>query len=197
MEKKVDYKLTFIFTMAYFINNYNQKIAYNYIKGRAPGIIFIHGLNSDMQGKKALSIQKYARKKGLSFLRFDCRGHGKSYGRFHEFSVEDWKNDLKLNQNRNNELEKIYEEMINNQSTELLGLRGLMKQFLYAQDYHHAFIYGEKLFLKNHNIDKLYDTLINIIGKTNNWQKLLEINDRALKNKFCLLYTSPSPRDRG
>ena len=80
--------------MAYFINNYNQKIAYNYIKGRAPGIIFIHGLNSDMQGKKALSIQKYAKKKGLSFLRFDCRGHRKSYGKFHDFTISDWNKDL-------------------------------------------------------------------------------------------------------
>ena len=47
-----------------------------------------------MEGKKALSIQKYARKKGLSFLRFDCRGHGKSYGNFHNFTIVDWKNDL-------------------------------------------------------------------------------------------------------
>ena len=47
-----------------------------------------------MEGKKAVSIQKYARKKGLSYLRFDCRGHGKSHGKFHEFTVDDWKNDL-------------------------------------------------------------------------------------------------------
>ena len=80
--------------MPYFINKLNQKIAYNYVKGKSPGIIFIHGLNSDMQGEKALSIQKYAKKRGLSFLRFDCRGHGKSYGRFSNFTVNDWKEDL-------------------------------------------------------------------------------------------------------
>ena len=51
-------------------------------------------MTSDMEGKKALSIQKYARKKGLSFLRFDCRGHGKSYGDFQNFTILDWKNDL-------------------------------------------------------------------------------------------------------
>ena len=80
--------------MSYFINNLNQKIAYKYFKGKSPGIIFIHGLTSDMEGKKALSIEKYTRKKGLSFLRFDCRGHGKSYGNFQNFTIVDWKNDL-------------------------------------------------------------------------------------------------------
>ena len=41
------------------------------------------------------------------------------------------------------ELETVYEEMLKNHNTKILGLRGLMKQYLYAQDYHHAFIYGE------------------------------------------------------
>lgn len=80
--------------MTYFINNLKQKIAYKYFRGKSPGIIFIHGLTSDMEGKKALNIQKYVRKKGLSFLRFDYRGHGKSYGNFHNFTITDWKNDL-------------------------------------------------------------------------------------------------------
>ena len=80
--------------MAYYINNLNQKIAYKYTKGKSPGIIFIHGLNSDMQGLKALAIEKYAKKKNLSFLRFDVRGHGKSFGKFEDFTISDWKKDL-------------------------------------------------------------------------------------------------------
>ena len=80
--------------MAYYINNLNQKIAYKYTKGKSPGIIFIHGLNSDMQGLKALTIEKYAMKNHLSFLRFDCRGHGKSSGKFENFTISDWKKDL-------------------------------------------------------------------------------------------------------
>ena len=80
--------------MAYYINNLNQKIAYKYTKGKSPGIIFVHGLNSDMQGIKALSIEKYAKKNKLSFLRFDCRGHGKSFGKFENFTISDWKKDL-------------------------------------------------------------------------------------------------------
>jgi len=82
------------------------------------------------------------------------------------------------------ELNNVYETMLKNPNTKLLGLRGLMEQNLRAQDFHHAFIYGEKLFNLNPRIDKLYDTLINIIGKTNNWQKLFQINDQALKLKI-------------
>jgi len=80
--------------MSYFINKKNQKIAYKKIKGKSPGIVFIHGLNSDMEGKKAIFIEKYAKKNQLSFIRFDCRGHGKSSGNFEDFTISDWKKDL-------------------------------------------------------------------------------------------------------
>ena len=80
--------------MAFFINNFNQKIAYKYTKGGNPGIIFVHGLNSDMEGLKAITVEKYAKKNNLSFLRFDCRGHGKSFGKFENFTISDWKKDL-------------------------------------------------------------------------------------------------------
>ena len=64
------------------------------IKGKSPGIIFIHGLNSDMNGLKAQSIEKYAKKNRLSFIRFDCRGHGKSFGKFEDYTISEWKEDL-------------------------------------------------------------------------------------------------------
>ena len=47
--------------MPYFINKLKQRIAYKTVKGRGPGIIFIHGLNSDMNGEKAITIEKYAK----------------------------------------------------------------------------------------------------------------------------------------
>ena len=100
--------------------------------------------------------------------------------------------------------------MIKSEPTMNLGFRGLMEQYLKAQDYHHAFIYGEKLFNNNPYIEKIYDTLVNIIAKTNNWQQLLLLSDKAYSKKIidkntysenksiaCLLYTSPRPRDRG
>jgi alpha-beta hydrolase superfamily lysophospholipase len=82
--------------MSYLINNKNQRIAYKMVEGRGPGIVFIHGLKSDMNGLKAVSIQKYAKKNHLSFLRFDCRGNGKSDGKFEDFSVSEWKEDIIL-----------------------------------------------------------------------------------------------------
>jgi len=82
------------------------------------------------------------------------------------------------------ELNLVYEEMIKNESTKNLGFRGLMEQYLRSQDYHHAFIYGEKLFNNNPYIEKIYETLVNIISKTNNWQQLLVISDRAYSKKI-------------
>ena len=80
--------------MPYFINKLKQRIAYKTVKGRGLGIIFIHGLNSDMNGEKALTVEKYARKNKLNFVRFDCRGHGNSDGEFEDFTISDWKKDL-------------------------------------------------------------------------------------------------------
>ena len=80
--------------MPYFINKLKQRIAYKTVKGRGLGIIFIHGLNSDMNGEKALTVEKYARKHKLNFVRFDFRGHGNSDGKFEDFTISDWKKDL-------------------------------------------------------------------------------------------------------
>ena len=80
--------------MPYFINKKKERIHYKSFKGRNPGIIFIHGLNSDMSGQKALSIQRFARRNKLNFICFECRGHGKSDGKFEDFTISDWKNDL-------------------------------------------------------------------------------------------------------
>ena len=80
--------------MSFYKNTQNHKIAYKSLKGRGLGIIFIHGLNSDMNGAKALTVEKYARKNKLNFIRFDCRGHGKSEGKFEDFTISDWKKDL-------------------------------------------------------------------------------------------------------
>tara|TARA_B100001057_G_scaffold184260_1_gene184972 strand:- start:3562 stop:4302 length:741 start_codon:yes stop_codon:yes gene_type:complete len=80
--------------MQYFINKKKERIRYKSIEGKSPGLIFIHGLNSDMSGQKALSIEKFARKNHLKFIRFECRGHGKSDGKFEDFTISDWKKDL-------------------------------------------------------------------------------------------------------
>ena len=47
-----------------------------------------------MSGQKALSLERFARKNKLRFIRFECRGHGKSDGKFEDFTISDWKKDL-------------------------------------------------------------------------------------------------------
>ncbi|MDC0161952.1 hypothetical protein OAI94_01940, partial [bacterium] len=77
------------------------------------------------------------------------------------------------------QLQLVHQEMIKDKNTETLGYKGLMEQNLNQQDYHHAFIYGEKLFQLNPYIDKLYPTLINIIAKSKNWNQLIFITKVA------------------
>ena len=85
---------------------------------------------------------------------------------------------------KSDQLSEIYDQMIKNNKTKTLGYRGLMEQCLKQHDYHHAFIYGEKLFFLNPKIEKLYQTLINIIAKTKNWNQLTVISDRAYANNI-------------
>ena len=80
--------------MSYLLNKKNQRIAYKRIYGKSPGLVFIHGLNSNMNGLKAIKVEKYAKKNKLAFIRFDCRGHGDSFGNLENFTISDWKKDV-------------------------------------------------------------------------------------------------------
>ncbi len=82
------------------------------------------------------------------------------------------------------ELSEVYETMLKSKKTEVLGYRGLMELNLNNQDFHHAFLYGEKLFNLNPAIEKLYETLIYISAKTKNWNQLIAISDKAYSNKI-------------
>ena len=73
----------------------NNNIAYRYYKRSKKNLVFIHGLMSDMNGQKSIFFNNYCRKKNLSFLCFDFRGHGRSSGDFIEFGIKDWYEDLK------------------------------------------------------------------------------------------------------
>ena len=78
----------------YFIKG-NTKIAYRYNKRSKKNLIFIHGLMSNMNGKKSIFFSNYCRRMNISFLCFDFRGHGKSSGNFTDFGIGDWFSDLK------------------------------------------------------------------------------------------------------
>ena len=80
--------------MTKFINRLdNNTIAYNQLKGKNVGIVFLSGFNSDMQGKKALYLEKWAKENNHSFLRFDYSGHGQSSGTIDTTCFSDWYQD--------------------------------------------------------------------------------------------------------
>ena len=80
--------------MTKFINRLdNNTIAYNQLTGKNSGIVFLSGFNSDMQGKKALYLEKWAKENNHSFLRFDYSGHGQSSGTIDSTCFSDWYQD--------------------------------------------------------------------------------------------------------
>jgi pimeloyl-ACP methyl ester carboxylesterase len=79
----------------FFETDTGRRLAYHRTGGAAPGVIFLGGLKSDMEGTKALWLQDRARARGRAFLRFDYSGHGQSSGTFTEGCIGDWAEDAR------------------------------------------------------------------------------------------------------
>lgn len=71
------------------------RLAYHRHTGATPGVVFLGGFKSDMEGTKALWLEAWARARGQAFLRFDYSGHGQSEGKFEEGSITDWAADAR------------------------------------------------------------------------------------------------------
>jgi pimeloyl-ACP methyl ester carboxylesterase len=67
-----------------------RRLAYNRTPGRGPGVVFLGGFVSDMEGTKALALEAWAQARGRAFLRFDYSGHGQSSGNFEDGCIGDW-----------------------------------------------------------------------------------------------------------
>lgn len=67
-----------------------RRIAFHQTAGQGPGVVFIHGFRSDMNGTKSVFLQEWAERTGRAFLRFDCSGHGQSGGDFFDGCIGDW-----------------------------------------------------------------------------------------------------------
>ena len=76
--------------MTEFLDGPKGRIAYNRIDGQGPGVVFLGGFRSDMQGTKAVFLEEWARAGGRAFLRFDYSGHGESDGSFEAGCIGDW-----------------------------------------------------------------------------------------------------------
>ncbi|KFE36897.1 alpha/beta hydrolase [Thioclava atlantica] len=72
-----------------------RRIAYNRTPGTGPGVVFLGGFKSDMEGTKALALEEWAKRTGRAFLRFDYSGHGVSDGRFEDGAIGDWFEDAR------------------------------------------------------------------------------------------------------
>lgn len=70
-----------------------RRIAYHKTDGKGPGVIFLGGFKSDMDGTKAIALEAWAKAQGRAFLRFDYSGHGQSSGAFTDGSIGDWADD--------------------------------------------------------------------------------------------------------
>ena len=74
----------------FLTTNSGRRIAYEKTTGNAPGVVFLGGFVSDMQGTKATHLQAWASAQGRAYLRFDYSGHGQSSGAFTDGSIGDW-----------------------------------------------------------------------------------------------------------
>ena len=70
-----------------------RKIAYHKTNGSGPGIVFLGGFMSDMDGTKAVHLESWCKSQGRAFLRFDYSGHGTSSEAFVDGCIGDWAED--------------------------------------------------------------------------------------------------------
>jgi pimeloyl-ACP methyl ester carboxylesterase len=71
----------------------DRRIAYAHRPGKGPGVVFLGGFKSDMEGTKALHLEAWCQGRGQAFLRFDYSGHGQSSGAFTDGAIGDWAED--------------------------------------------------------------------------------------------------------
>lgn len=74
-----------------------ERLAYFHQKSKhnqgLPGVVFLHGYQSDMQGDKALRLQKLCQTHDRTFTRFDFFGHGESSGTIEHGTIGRWCDD--------------------------------------------------------------------------------------------------------
>src|ERR1700737_2496686 len=58
--------------------------------GGPPGLFWLGGFNSDMQGTKALALDAWAAEHQRACVRFDYSGHGESGGAFIDGTIGRW-----------------------------------------------------------------------------------------------------------
>lgn len=78
---------------AYLPRRDGERIAYRRLDGRGPGLVWLGGFHSDMNGTKAQAIAAFAGRLGRTFVRFDYFGHGLSSGDPEAGTISRWRDD--------------------------------------------------------------------------------------------------------
>src|SRR5690348_16357021 len=73
-----------------FLTFETRRIAVHPRSGDSPGLFWLGGFKSDMQGTKAQALDRWAAAEGRACLRFDYSGHGESEGDFREGTIGRW-----------------------------------------------------------------------------------------------------------
>ncbi|WFL78520.1 alpha/beta hydrolase [Altererythrobacter arenosus] len=71
-----------------------RRIAYRYLAGRGPTLVFLPGYMSDMEGGKATSVFDWARQNGRACLLLDYSGCGASEGEFADGTLSRWREEV-------------------------------------------------------------------------------------------------------
>lgn len=71
------------------------KLAYAYLAGDGPALVFLSGFASDMQGTKAQFLRDWCAARGAAMLRLDYSGHGASGGAFADGTIGRWTADAR------------------------------------------------------------------------------------------------------
>jgi pimeloyl-ACP methyl ester carboxylesterase len=67
-----------------------RQIAVRSRAGAVPGLFWLGGFKSDMQGTKAVALDRWAEAEGRACIRFDYSGHGESGGAFADGTIGRW-----------------------------------------------------------------------------------------------------------
>src|SRR6202162_2849084 len=67
-----------------------RRIAVRARGGGSPGLFWLGGFNSDMQGTKAIALDAWAAEQSRACVRFDYSGHGESGGAFVDGTIGRW-----------------------------------------------------------------------------------------------------------
>jgi pimeloyl-ACP methyl ester carboxylesterase len=70
-----------------------RRLAVRIRDGAAPGLVWLGGFKSDMQGTKAAALDNWAGENGRACIRFDYSGHGESGGAFVDGTIGRWLED--------------------------------------------------------------------------------------------------------